>query len=98
MRQFSSDPGEPVTLDHVGEQNTEPTDAEKAEATAAATRHAAKLAEAARRHGKPFQCAIDGLPRKVIKEGVDKVVGVAPAPVPQPEPPNVTAISVRTKR
>jgi hypothetical protein len=61
---FSNDAGEPVELDHV-----------RAPASAnGAARHAAKLAEAARRYGKPFKCAGDGIPREVFKDGRDKVV------------------------
>lgn len=56
------DPGDPDLLDHVPVK-------------AAPDWRAEKLKEAAKRYGKPFECAVEGLPRKVRKEGVDIVVG-----------------------
>lgn len=61
FRMFSMDQGEPVTLDHVPLHE------------APNHRHQEKLAEAARRHGKPFKCASDGLPRELLKDGRDLV-------------------------
>jgi hypothetical protein len=33
----------------------------------------ARLAEAAQRHGKPFKCASDALPREVLKGGTHRI-------------------------
>lgn len=35
-----------------------------------------KLKEAAKRHGRPFKCAADGLPRETTKDGIRTIVGV----------------------
>ena len=39
----------------------------------AADWRATRLAEAAQRHGKPFKCASDALPREVLKGGTHRI-------------------------
>lgn len=73
-RAFIGDPGEPTTLDHVPVSGTSDW-------------REAKLAEAARRYGKPFKCAGDGVLRQVRKQGVDVIVV-----------PNVTKLHARKPR
>lgn len=77
FRLFTSDPGEPTLLDHVHVAPDEE----------AAKRHAVKLAEAARRYGKPFKCSVDGLPREVVKDHTVVTVGA-----------NVTKLPARKTR
>lgn len=76
-RIFSTDPGEPTLLDHV----------RVAASDNGPARHEAKLAEAARRYGKPFKCAGDGVPREVQRDGHFVTVGG-----------NVTRLPTKTQR
>lgn len=94
MRQFSSVSADPAMLDHcpVNRAEGEPPAETKQKPPGEGLSHAEKLKLAATRKGKPFECAADGLPRKVRKEGIDITVGVQPVAIPEP-PPNVAAIN-----
>lgn len=61
-RALIGDPGDPAVLDHVP-------------VTGAQDWREAKLVEAAKRHGRPFKCAGDGVPREVLL-GSDTVSNV----------------------
>lgn len=71
LRMFSADSaGDPCLLDHVP-------------VSGAPDWRETKLKAAAERHGKPFRCAADGLPRERIESGTPVVVGEA-APKKRP--------------
>lgn len=80
-RALTGDVGEPALLDHVP-------------VSGAPDWRAEKLKAAAERHGKPFRCAADGLPRELQKDGATVVVR------PKSElavAPNVSTIKRRGK-
>jgi hypothetical protein len=95
IRQFGTMSPDPALLDHVPVNTREASGDERVQPRAAigeGLSHAEKLRLAAERSGKPFACAADGLPRKVIKDGIDIVIGAGQPPLPEPPPANVASI------